>query len=302
MRTLLSLSALLLLAVPAYAQDAEIEAISPEIRAMLEAAMEAGDENGVASIVKYTKAAAPDSADGVTRLANQWRTERRRLAERRLRQSDFLDLLKGKIELGGYRTTGNTENIGLVGAIELRREGYRWRHKLRLRGEYQESLGVTTRERYLAAYEPNYKIDDRSYVYGAAQFESDRFSGFDERYSLSAGLGYTPIKRTGMTLELEIGPAFRQTHYTDDTNEGYVGGRGSLDFKWNLAPSIRFQQTASTYLQSENSTVSSNTSFNFRVLGPLSAQLSYNLQYESDPASSRRSTDTTTRAALVVDF
>ncbi|WP_109806560.1 DUF481 domain-containing protein [Sphingosinithalassobacter portus] len=297
MRILIFLAAPLLLA---NADDPEV--IPPPIKAMLDAAMAAGDENGVAIIVKYAQTAAPDSAREVSRIATEWRTERRQTAQRRLRQSDFLDLLKGKIELGGYRTTGNTENIGLVGTIELRREGYRWRHKLRLRGEYQESLGVTTRERYLAAYEPNYKIDDRSYVYGAAQFESDRFSGFDERYSLSAGLGYTPIKRPGMTLELEVGPAFRQTHYTDDTNEGYVGGRGSLDFKWNLAPSIRFQQTASTYIQTANSTVSSNSALNFRVLGPLSAQLSYNLQYESDPTSNRNSTDTTTRAALVVDF
>ncbi|QIG81937.1 DUF481 domain-containing protein [Sphingosinithalassobacter tenebrarum] len=269
---------------------------------MLEAAMEAGDESGVATIVKYTKAAAPESAEEVARIANEWNTARRRSAERRLRHSDFLDLVKGKIELAGYRSTGNTRNIGLNGSIGLRREGFRWRHKLRLQADYQESLGVTTRERYLAAYEPNFKIDDRGYVYGAAQFESDRFSGFDERYSLSAGLGYTPIKQPGMTLELELGPAFRQTRYTDDTSEGYVGARGSLDFHWKLSPSIHFRQNASAYVQTANSTLSSETSFSFRVLGPLSAKLSYNLQYESDPASNRESTDTTTRAGLVVDF
>ena len=50
------------------------------------------------------------------------------------------------------------------------------------------SLGVTSREHYLLAYEPNLKLDERRFIYGAAQFESDRFFGYDERYSLSLKL------------------------------------------------------------------------------------------------------------------
>jgi len=282
--------------------DPDPDPIPPAIRAMLEAAMEAGDEAGVAAIVKYSKAASPESADQVAEIATRWRTERRKAKEERLRTAGFLDLMKGKIELGGYLSTGNTENIGLAAAAEVRREGFRWRHKLRLQADYQESLGVVTRERYLAAYEPNYKLGERSYVYGAAQFERDTFSGFDERYSVSAGLGFTPVKRPGMTLELEVGPAYRFTRFTDGTEDGNLAGRGSLDFKWKFAPGIDFRQTASVYAQSANSTLASKSALNFRVIGPLSAQLSYAVQYESDPPANNETTDTVTRAALVVDF
>ena len=39
-----------------------------------------------------------------------------------------------------------------------------------------------------------------------------------------------------------------------------------------------------------------------RLMGPLSAQFSYSLQYESMPPANRKTTDTISRAALVVDF
>jgi putative salt-induced outer membrane protein len=39
-----------------------------------------------------------------------------------------------------------------------------------------------------------------------------------------------------------------------------------------------------------------------KLFGPLSAQFSYTLQYESTPPIGRETTDTTSRAALVVVF
>ncbi len=138
--------------------------------------------------------------------------------------------MKGRAELGGYMSTGNTENIGLTAAIEVKREALEWRHKLRLQADYQESLGLVTRERYLAAYEPNWKFDDRAYMYGAAQYESDRFSGFYDRISVSTGAGYSAIKSPAVKLDLELGPAFRHTRFIDDTIESNVAARGSMDF------------------------------------------------------------------------
>jgi putative salt-induced outer membrane protein len=61
-------------------------------------------------------------------------------------------------------------------------------------------------------------------------------------------------------------------------------------------------QTASAYLEKDNSTVSTKSALLARLIGPLSAQFSYTVQYESAPPLGRLSTDTTSRAALVVDF
>ncbi len=296
-RILLFLAAPLLLA-----NTSDPETIPQPIRALLDAAMEAGSDSDVTVLMRYARGVSPESAEAVAALVESWRTERRRAHERELRQAGFFELVKGRAELGGYATTGNTHTTGLSGVLDMRREALKWRHKLRLQVDYQESRGVISREHYLAAYEPNYKIDDRSYVYGAAQFESDRFLGYDERYSLSAGFGYVPVRGSGLTVELELGPAFRQTNFTDGTTEGTVGGRGSLDLDWKLSPTITFLQNASAYIQNANSTLLSKTAVRAKLFGPVSGQLSYQLQYESAPPAGSVSTDTTTRASVVVDF
>jgi putative salt-induced outer membrane protein len=292
----------LLLVLPLLLANAEDPTIPPTIKSMLDAAMQSGNENDVATIVKYAKSADPASGDLVMRIASDWRKQRQQTAQQKLREADFLDLVKGHAELGGYVSTGNTENVGLSAAITLRREGIEWRHKLRFQADYQESLGVTTQDRYLAAYEPNWKFDDRAYLYGAAQYERDRFSGFDSRFSVSAGAGYSAIKSPAMKLDLELGPAFRQTDFIDQTSESNVAARGSLDFGWKLTRGISVTQNASAYVEQSNSTISTKSALLTKLIGPLSAQVSYSMQYESMPPIGRKTTDTISRAALVVDF
>ena len=292
----------LLLALPLLLANAEEPTIPAPIKTMLDAAMASGNEGEVATIVKYAKTADPASADLVMKLASDWRNDRLAKAQRKLEEADFLDLVKGHAELGGYLTTGNTENVGVSAGVELKREAVEWRHKLRLQADYQESLGVVTRERYLAAYEPNWKFDDRAYLYGAAQYESDRFSGFYDRVSVSSGAGYSAIKSPAVKLDLELGPAFRYTHFIDATTEKNIAARGSIDFGWKLSPGISITQNASAYVQEANSTVSSKSALLTKLIGPLSAQFSYQLQYESMPPLGSKTTDTISRAALVVDF
>ncbi|RYY22882.1 MAG: DUF481 domain-containing protein [Sphingomonadales bacterium] len=301
MRALLLALPLLVVPAPLWAH-ADPDSVPPPIKAMLDAAMQSGSEGDVAVIVKYAKTASPESAELVTKLASKWNQDRRETAQRKLREADFFALMKARAELGGYVSSGNTENVGLSASIELKREGLDWRHKLRLQADYQESLGQVTRERYLAAYEPNWKLGDRAYMYGAGQFESDRFSGFTERFSVSAGAGYSVIRRPGMKLDLELGPAFRSSRLITDETESNVAARGSVDFDWKVSRGITVRQNASAYLQDANSTVSSKSALLARLIGPLSAQFSYTLQYESMPPAGRKSTDTTSRAALVLDF
>ncbi|WEK43928.1 MAG: DUF481 domain-containing protein [Candidatus Sphingomonas colombiensis] len=276
--------------------------IPAPIRAMLEAAIAAGNDAEVATIVKYARTADPASGDAVAKMAAEWRDDRKRAHDSRVREAGLFDLWRGRAELGGYLTTGNSETMGTTGVLDLTREGLQWRHKVRLQADYQRSLGITTREHYLASYEPNFKIDSRRYIYGASQFESDRFLGYTQRYSNSIGAGYSAIQTPAMKLDLELGPAFRYTSFTDATTQSSIAARGSVDFGWRFAPGLKFTQVASAYLQHYNSTISGTSAIAAKVLGPLSAQVSYVVQYESMPPAGRRTTDTTSRASLVYSF
>ncbi|MBW4330830.1 DUF481 domain-containing protein [Stakelama sp. CBK3Z-3] len=269
---------------------------------MLDAAMKSGNDKEVDTIAKYARSADPDGADAIAKQVADWKSARTKQQQRHLREADFMELVKGSVQIGGYYTTGNTNNTGLSGQANLTREGLDWRHKLKLVADYQRSAGVTTRRHYLAAYEPNYKLHDDLYVYGAFQYESDHFLGYDNRYSASTGAGYSAIKRPGMSLDLELGPAYRSTDYVDDGTDASAAIRGSASFKWKLSPAVSFSQDASGYLQHGNSTVATNTGFNAKLFGPVSGQLSYQIQYESQPRDKVESMDTISRASLVYEF
>ena len=277
-------------------------AIEPRIQAMLSAAMKSGNEKEVDTIAKYARLADPDSADAIAKTVSDWKAARSEEHQHYLREADFFELITGSMQLGGFYTTGNTNNVGASGRADLTREGLNWRHKLKLAADYQRSAGVTTRRHYLAAYEPNYKLHDDLYIYGAFQYESDHFLGYDNRYSASAGAGFTVLKSPGMNLDLEIGPAFRRTDYVDDGTDSSPALRGSANFKWKLSPTVSFSQDASGYLQHGNSTVSTNTGLNAKLFGPVSGQLSYQVQYESSPRDKVEPTDTISRVSVVYEF
>jgi len=302
MSRVMRLPLLLVAAAPMLLANADPASIPPQIKTMLDAALASGNEGDVATIMKYAGTASPDSKEAIAKLVDDWKKKRNDEKTAKLQEAGFFDLWSGRAELGGFISTGNSESQGVSASLALTRNGLDWRQKFKAQVDYQRSLGVTSREHYLAAWEPNWKIDDRSYIYGSGQFESDRFLGYTTRYSVSAGAGYSALKGNRLKLDLELGPAYRSTSFTDGETERSVAARGSVDFAWKLSPGLQLTQNASAYVERYNSTVTGTTALNAKVLGPLSAQLSYNVQYESMPPEGRVTTDQISRAGLVYAF
>ena len=81
-----------------------------------------------------------------------------------------------------------------------------------------------------------------------------------------------------------------------------IAARGTANFSVRILSGLSVSQVASAYVQRYNSTLSGTTSLNAKLIGPLSAALSYSVQYESEPPVGSVSTDTTSRASLVYSF
>ena len=293
---------LLATAAPILLANADPASIPPQIKTMIDAAIASGNESEVATIVKYAGNAAPDSKEAIAKLVDDWKKKRSDEKTAKLQNASFFDLWSGRAELGGYISTGNSDSQGVSASLALTRDGLDWRQKFKAQIDYQRSLGVTSREHYLLAWEPNWKVDDRSYIYGSAQFESDRFLGYTTRYSVSTGAGYSALKGSRLKLDLELGPAYRATSFTDGETERSLAARGSVDFALKLSKGLQLTQNASAYFERYNSTVTGTTALNAKVVGPLSAQFSYNVQYESMPPEGRVTTDQISRAGLVYAF
>ena len=294
--------AALFAAGPAYAE------IPGPVRAMIDAALETGDEAKVQTVIALAKAPNPDDAAELDAIMMRFKTDLVAAAaeeaaekEAAIRSAGFFENWTGKGELGAFNSTGNAENTGVTASLSLVKEGIRWRHKLAGRADYQEANGVTTRAPFVASYEPNFKSTDRLFAYALAQYERDRFQGFSARYSASAGLGYD-VLTDGPTLSVKAGPAWRRTELVDGTSTSNLAGLAAFDFDWAISDTISFTQDGSALVQSGSSTFISDTGVQAAISDAFSVRLSYTLEHDTDPPLGAVKTDSLSRITILYDF
>ncbi|WP_207790025.1 DUF481 domain-containing protein [Sphingosinicella humi] len=292
------------------AEPSALAAALPEpARRMIDTAIADGDAKAAAAVMDVARKSYPQAVAEIDVIEAAWR---HRLAEEKARQeaealrqlasAPLFDNWKGQVELGASRSTGNTSNFGLYGAFSAQRKGIDWSHKLVARADIQRTNGTTTTQRVLASWQPNYVVQDRLYGFGLAQYEHDRFLGYENRYTLGGGLGYGVIDSSAVTLDLEGGPAFRLTDFTAGATEPTLAGRASLDFAWKITPTLQFSQKGSLFLESEDGSASALTALDTKLIGSLKARFSYNVQYERGTPPGVDPVDTLSRATLIYSF
>jgi putative salt-induced outer membrane protein len=308
-----ALAAALTLAPPAHAELPE------PVRAMIDAAIATGDEAKVRTVAELARLTNPADNQEIDALVAGFeaqmaakRTAEAKAKEERIRTAGVLENWNGKGELGGFRATGNTNNTGITAGLTLNREGIDWRHRFTSRVDYQRTGGVTTREQFLARYEPNVNVSDNFYVYALAQYERDRFQGFSGRYAISGGMGYQALKGEDLQLSVKAGPAYRVTEFVDGRSESRIAGLIGLDFDWSITDRLKLTQdtnavaetggSAIAIIDSRNTSVDLITGLDARINSSLTARFSYAVEYDSNPPPGAVQTDTLSRVTLVYDF
>lgn len=274
--------------------------IPPAVDAMINAAAANPDQlKVVADIAKQTN---PDSAAEIDAKVAAINAAAAKAREEKLASQGFFEGWGGQGEAGGFISSGNTENRGLAVGVNLGKETRHWKHTLRGVMDYQEDNGVTSRERYFAGYEGNWKFTERGYAVLALSWEQDRFTGFTSRFTQAIGIGYRLVDTPRLTIAVDGGPALRQTRFTNGINENTLAARAGLNGKWIITDRLTFTQTATYYADNVNNSLLSLSQLTAKLNGRLSARFSFQLNNESDPPAGRENTDTVTRATLVYNF
>lgn len=276
---------------------------------ILAAAMASGRDADVEAVGQLAKNTRPADADEIEARLVAYRAERQRLkdeaaaaARAKLAAARFWQNWKGEGQIGASQSSGNTKSAGLSAGIALARKGIDWTHKLRAQADYQRTNGRTSVERYVAELEPQYRIDERTFAYGLARWEHDRILGYDTRWNLSGGFGYKLLDNKKTTLSLKGGPAFRQTDFVRGGEDTELTALAGLDFGWQISPTLRLTQVASTIIGEANMSTSSLTALNAKLTGALSARFAYSAQIDTSPPPGIESVDTQTRFTLVYGF
>lgn len=281
---------------------AHADPIPAPVVQMIQAAAKSGDESQLAVAVKLAKKTNPRSVGEIDRLASQlkgWTEARRRF---RLRRQGFFQGWKGQGEAGAANSTGNSRSTSVALGLNFSKTGLRWDQTFAATADYQRENGIESQSRYFASYSGHHKFTERLYSLGLISWEDNRFAGFHTRLSESLGLGYAFLKAPNMALAIEAGPALRQTEYIAGNSERKFAGRASLNYRWDILPDLTLTEVATYYGEGKDSTVTTDTGLTTKLIGSLSARVSYHLQYESSPPPPLRKTDATTRMTLVYNF
>ena len=291
------LTSAVLTAAPAVAMAAPLPA---EVARMIEAA--AQTPGALATVAEVARRTHPESLDEIDAqvAALTTRAEEERIA--RITSLRFRDGWKGEGQAGGFISTGNSEDVGGSGGLTFSKETLRWRHEIRMAGDYQRSNGEVSKERYFAGYAGQWKLNGRAFVATTLTGERDRFAGFRSRFTESVGVGYRLIDRPDLRLDVQAGPALRQTNYYDLDNEIAFSARFGGDLSWTIRPDLVFTQNTTLFLDSVSSSLTSSTALTTKLRGDLSARASFDVRVEAEPPADREHTDTTTRATVVYSF
>lgn len=284
---------------PAVAQAAPIP---KPVKNMIRAAAGSGDPALLASTAKLAKKANPDSAAEIDALVKQLKADAARRHKEELEREGFFDGWSGEGQVGLSNSTGNTRNTGISLGLSFERNGLQWRHAFNATVDYSRNNGVVDKDRYFASWESDYKFSKRAYAVGLTSWESDRFSGFHSRISESLGLGYALVRTDDMKLSIQGGPALRQTDYISGGTKNRFSGMAAVKYKWTILPGLLLSENATFYGDNHDSTLTSNSALTTKLIGALSAQASFFVQYESNPPADLVTTNTLSRVTLVYSF
>jgi putative salt-induced outer membrane protein len=312
-RFAVSLIAALLSAAPAAA------ALPDAARTIIDAAILTGDKAKVAAVADVARAAFPADRAEIDQLQSAFDADQAKLAAARererlakLRSAGPLDLWKGRGELSGFRATGNGESTGVSGALAATRTGIDWSHTMTLRADLQSARGTLTRDYLMASWEPRYQIDKGVFAYGLTQLERNRVQGIAMRYVVSGGLGVKVIDDPKVDLAIKAGPTLRGTRYLVGESEDRIAGLFGLNFDWRFTDTLKLTQTANAVAETgasalaivdgHGATVNLVTGLEAKVTDRLNTRVSYSVDYDSQPAFGKVSTDTMTRFGIVYGF
>jgi putative salt-induced outer membrane protein len=217
----------------------------------------------------------------------------------------------GKGEAGLVIASGNTSTKTANAKLNLADEIGQWKHSFGLDGLYASDSDVSTAQRWEAFEQTDYNYTDKTFVFGAARYEDDRFSGFVYQATLSAGLGRKFINNdaTKFTGTAGIGYKIFETRDAFDPATGVLTTpgekdseavfRGTLDYDHRLTSNTKLLDKFLVESGANNTLAQNDLSVQVNMTDVLAIAVGYSVKYNSDPPSGFRSTDRLTTFNLV---
>lgn len=224
-------------------------------------------------------------------------------------------------ELGLLYKTGNTKSADIKTGFDFKYEEDLWRSTLALdllvkKTEKTDDQGAkqfeTSDQKWTFESKTNYTLGEKqkNYVYGNVSYEDNRFSGFENQSSVSAGWGREWFKNEQASLFADIGPGYKRdvTKATDtmasETQSAFIIQAQALYVR-KINEHVDFKQLLSAKYAPKsgaNSKYKAETSITTKLIETLALKFSFIIDHNTEVDEGIERTDTQTAMTIVYSF
>ncbi|MEJ8569086.1 DUF481 domain-containing protein [Elongatibacter sediminis] len=209
----------------------------------------------------------------------------------------------GKGEFGLVSTSGNTDTQSINLALEFIYNSEKWRHRLAASAINAEDDGDTTAKRFDFGAQTDYKLSERSYVFGALRYEKDDFSAYEDQSTLTFGYGRQLLDNDIHQLKIEGGLGYRTAKLQETgESESDAIARGLVDWVWQLTPSTDLTERFLVESGSDNTFIQNDLGLAVSINSRFALKLGFQVRHNTDVEDGVDKTDTLTSANLVYKF
>ncbi|HEY7641901.1 MAG TPA: DUF481 domain-containing protein [Steroidobacteraceae bacterium] len=221
----------------------------------------------------------------------------------------------GKGEAGLVIASGNTDTKTANAKLQLATEIDKWKHQFGAAGLYASSEpDGTSAQRWEVFEQTDYNFNPRNFVFGAARYEDDQFSGFEYQAIVSGGIGHKFIDSdvTKFTGTAGVGYKFFQTQdvFDDVTGALIAAGesdsevvfRGTLDYDHKFTATTSLLDKFVVEAGADNTFVQNDLALQVKMTDVLALAVGYSVRHNTDPQVGFEKTDTLTTINLVYEI
>lgn len=209
------------------------------------------------------------------------------------------------ISLGLSVTTGNSDTVLFVGAIEAQRAWEKDELRFLVEGAYGKNDGDKSVERGRALGQYKHLFDERMYGTLLSDIYHDGIATLAYRVTVSPGIGYYFIKTPKTQLTGEVGPSFIHEKYNGESADNYFGLRLAERFDRKLSDTARLWQALEVTPQIDdfdNYVALLEVGVEASLTKTLSVRVVGQDRYDSQPAEGRKHNDISLVSSLNYKF
>tara|TARA_R110000851_G_scaffold165704_7_gene310753 strand:- start:306 stop:1079 length:774 start_codon:yes stop_codon:yes gene_type:complete len=215
----------------------------------------------------------------------------------------------------GY-TTGNTETTDIGLGVDVTRTEGLWSIELVAEGEYGEQDSIESRNRYFLSGDVDRLLNEKLFAFARTSYEVDQFTGFDSRTFLGGGLGYHVYDGAKTKWTVRGGPGVKidevKREITTDAlgaaliipaeTETSLGAVARSAYAYKFNDNVSFSNDTDVLYGETSTQVENSAALTAAISKSISARMSFNVRYDTNPADGFEDTDTALKIALVYGF